>query len=312
MSEIDAPFERSGDLQDALAERCMLAPRPGSVQAREQIVADLRDANLLIDERRTEQTVRVHERCGTPLEILETNQWYISVLDAKDALLEAGRKIAWRPAHMQARYEHWVANLSWDWCISRQRFYGVPFPVWHCDSCGAMILADEAQLPAYAVLYEDADVLVVDKPAGLLSAPTPESDRANLLTLLRGRRDTRVFLVHRLDLPTSGVLVFACTAAANRALAAAFARHDVETGERLYRSRIAPGASAFTASPWAYNGKIFALSEEGDTYVIEAGKEFRLLGVNSLNDWAMASPAIVGERLLIRTRSRLYSIRKGR
>jgi valyl-tRNA synthetase len=116
-------------------------------QAREQMVADLRAASLLLGERPTEQTVRVHERCGTPLEILETSQWFISVLDAKDALLAAGRKIAWRPAHMQARYEHWVANLSWDWCISRQRFYGVPFPVWHCDSCGAMILADEAQLP---------------------------------------------------------------------------------------------------------------------------------------------------------------------
>ncbi len=88
-----------------------------------------------------------------------------------------------------------------------------------------------------------------------------------------------------------------------------FARYDVETGERVYRSRIAPGAAAFTASPWAYNGKIFALSEEGDTYVIEAGREFRLLGVNSLEDWAMATPALVGDRLLIRTRSRLYSIR---
>jgi outer membrane protein assembly factor BamB len=91
-----------------------------------------------------------------------------------------------------------------------------------------------------------------------------------------------------------------------------FARHDVETGERVYRSRIAPGASAFTASPWAYNGRIFALSEEGDTYVIEAGKEFRLLGVNPLEDWALASPAIVGDRLLLRTRSRLYSIRNDR
>jgi outer membrane protein assembly factor BamB len=91
-----------------------------------------------------------------------------------------------------------------------------------------------------------------------------------------------------------------------------FARHDVETGERVYRSRIAPGASAFTASPWAYNGKIFALSEEGDTYVIEAGKEFRLLGMNPLEDWALASPAIVGDRLLLRTRSRLYSIRNDR
>ncbi len=88
-----------------------------------------------------------------------------------------------------------------------------------------------------------------------------------------------------------------------------FARHDVETGERVYRARIAPGAAAFTASPWAYNGKIFALSEEGDTFVIEAGAAYRLLGVNSLEDWAMATPAIVSDRLLIRTQSRLYSIR---
>jgi outer membrane protein assembly factor BamB len=88
-----------------------------------------------------------------------------------------------------------------------------------------------------------------------------------------------------------------------------FARYDVETGERVFRSRIAPGAAAFTASPWAYNGKIFALSEEGDTFVIEAGATYRLLGVNSLENWAMATPAIVGDRLLIRTKSRLYSIR---
>lgn len=88
-----------------------------------------------------------------------------------------------------------------------------------------------------------------------------------------------------------------------------FARYDIETGEREYRSRIAPGAAAFTASPWAYNGKVFALSEEGDTFVIEAGDEYRLLAVNSLNEWAMASPAIVGDRLIIRTQTRLYSIR---
>lgn len=88
-----------------------------------------------------------------------------------------------------------------------------------------------------------------------------------------------------------------------------FARYDLETGERVYRSRIAPGAAAFTASPWAYNGKIFALSEEGTTYVIEAGATFHLLGENALEDWALASPAIVGDRLLVRTQSRLYSIR---
>jgi 23S rRNA pseudouridine1911/1915/1917 synthase len=103
--------------------------------------------------------------------------------------------------------------------------------------------ADEARLPPFTVLHEDHDVLVVDKPAGLLSAPTPESDRANLLTLLRQRADGAVFLVHRLDLPTSGVLVFACTAAANRTLAAAFARHDVQ---REYLALVAGAPSAST------------------------------------------------------------------
>jgi valyl-tRNA synthetase len=115
--------------------------------ARERIIADLAAAGAITERRETAQTVRVHERCGTPLEILETSQWFIRVLDAKDALLEAGRKIAWHPAYMQARYEHWVENLSWDWCISRQRAFGVPFPAWHCAQCGETILADEAQLP---------------------------------------------------------------------------------------------------------------------------------------------------------------------
>jgi valyl-tRNA synthetase len=116
-------------------------------EARKRIITDLRDAGQLLAERPAEQTVRVHERCKTPLEILETQQWFIRVLDAKAALLTAGRQITWRPEYMRARYEHWVENLAWDWCISRQRFYGVPFPVWHCDQCGAIILADQAQLP---------------------------------------------------------------------------------------------------------------------------------------------------------------------
>ncbi len=88
-----------------------------------------------------------------------------------------------------------------------------------------------------------------------------------------------------------------------------FTRYDVETGKRVYRARVAPGASAFTTTPWAYNGKIFAMGEEGDTFVIEAGAEYRLAHVNDLNEWTLASPAIVGDRLLLRTQRRLYSIR---
>lgn len=116
-------------------------------EAREQIIGDIRKAGTFLGERATEQSVRVHERCRTPLEILETSQWFIRILDAKTALLEAGRQITWHPAHMRTRYEHWVENLGWDWSISRQRFYGVAFPLWHCDLCGEVILADERQLP---------------------------------------------------------------------------------------------------------------------------------------------------------------------
>jgi len=89
-----------------------------------------------------------------------------------------------------------------------------------------------------------------------------------------------------------------------------FESYDATTGEPVYgRQRIRVGAS-FTSSPWAYNGKIFALSEQGDTYVLRAGPQFEVLGVNSLDEMAMASPAIVGDRLIIRTRSKVYSIRK--
>jgi len=86
-------------------------------------------------------------------------------------------------------------------------------------------------------------------------------------------------------------------------------RFDAKTGKQTYKTRIDPTATAFTTSPWAYNGKLFCLSEEGQTYVISTGDEFKLLHVNELDDMAQASPALVGERLLIRTEHRLYSIR---
>ncbi len=85
-------------------------------------------------------------------------------------------------------------------------------------------------------------------------------------------------------------------------------RYDAKTGKMTYRTRIDPAATAFTTSPWVYNGKLFCLSEEGQTFVIATGEKFQLLHVNDLGEMALASPAIVGERLLIRTEQRLYSI----
>jgi outer membrane protein assembly factor BamB len=87
-------------------------------------------------------------------------------------------------------------------------------------------------------------------------------------------------------------------------------RFDAKTGKQSYKTRIDPRATAFTTSPWAYNGKLFCLSEEGQTFVVATGDQFKLLHVNELDDMAQASPALVGERLLIRTEQRLYSIRR--
>ncbi len=88
-----------------------------------------------------------------------------------------------------------------------------------------------------------------------------------------------------------------------------FAANDARTGKEIYsRKRISEEINAYTSSPWAYNGKIFALSEDGVTHVIQAGPEFKILGKNDLEEFCMATPAIARGSLLIRTETKLYRI----
>lgn len=115
--------------------------------ARKAIINDLKDNNLLIRQEQITHPVNVHERCGTELEFLKKPQWQIKVLDKKEELIEIAQKVNWYPEHMKVRYEHWVKNLQWNWGISRQRYYGVPFPVWYCKDCNAALLPDQKDLP---------------------------------------------------------------------------------------------------------------------------------------------------------------------
>src|SRR5438128_3807721 len=88
--------------------------------------------------------------------------------------------------------------------------------------------------------------------------------------------------------------------------------HDARTGKQMYgRQRISADSSGFTSSPWAYNGKIFLLSEDGDTFVIQAGPQFKLLAKNSLGEIPLATPAVLRGSLIIRTASKLYRVGKG-
>ena len=116
-------------------------------EARKEIVRRLAEDGLLKKSEELTHTVAVHERCGRETEILPSRQWYIDILSNKDLYLQAADKIKWYPEYMKKRYILWVENLKWDWCISRQRYYGVPFPVWYCSHCGSVIVADENALP---------------------------------------------------------------------------------------------------------------------------------------------------------------------
>lgn len=117
------------------------------VKAREAIIEKLRENDLLIKQENLVHAVSTHERCGTPIEIAVKKQWFIDVLSNKERLYNAGLELNWYPKSMRARYLNWVENLGWNWCISRQRYYGVPFPVWYCKDCHKPILANEEDLP---------------------------------------------------------------------------------------------------------------------------------------------------------------------
>ncbi len=116
-------------------------------EGRKKIVEDLTGKGYIIKIERIKHSVNTHERCGTPVEIGISKQWYIKDLDIKDELIKFGDEIQWIPEYMKTRYNNWVYGLRWDWCISRQRYFGVPFPVWYCNNCGGTIFADEKELP---------------------------------------------------------------------------------------------------------------------------------------------------------------------
>ncbi len=115
--------------------------------ARAKIIEDLKAANLLTEEKPITHTVNVHERCGTPIEFVHSKQWFIKYLDKKDDMLKWGEELNWFPSHMKTRYDNWAKGLQWDWLISRQLPFGIPFPVWYCGDCDEVIIANEESLP---------------------------------------------------------------------------------------------------------------------------------------------------------------------
>lgn len=116
-------------------------------EARKQIVEDLQTGGFIVKIEQLEHEVQTHERCGREVEYSVMKQWFIDIMSHKEDFIKIGNEIKWHPDYMHNRYNEWVENIMWDWCISRQRYFGVPFPVWYCKNCGNPIFARKEDLP---------------------------------------------------------------------------------------------------------------------------------------------------------------------
>jgi valyl-tRNA synthetase len=142
--------------RDAQRASAAYAPMVGmsASKARARVVELLVESGDLVGEPRpiTHQ-VKFYEKGDRPLEIITSRQWFLRTMDLKDALIARGRALKWVPEHMVSRYENWVNGLNTDWCVSRQRFFGVPFPIWYRVGADGSVdysdrlIPDESRLP---------------------------------------------------------------------------------------------------------------------------------------------------------------------
>ena len=139
-----------------------------AAKARVRIVELLKDAGALIgDPRPITHAVKFFEKGDRPLEIVTSRQWFIRAIDQREALLARGRALTWHPSYMQARFENWTNGLNGDWCVSRQRFFGVPFPLWYPLDGQGQVRYDQPILPAEEALPIDPST---DVPPGYTAA----------------------------------------------------------------------------------------------------------------------------------------------
>ena len=145
--KFNLPYKQSIGLDGKWQEHTGFLAGLKTRDARVKIIEELIKHDLLLRQKEITHPVNVHERCGKEIEFVMLQQWFINILEHKKLFLQKADLINWYPSFMKSRYINWVENLGWDWCISRQRFYGVPFPAWHCQDCDTILLADKKDLP---------------------------------------------------------------------------------------------------------------------------------------------------------------------
>ena len=146
------------DLRRAIDRRGIMTDLAGKYkgmtaqECRKAILTDMKEQDILHRQEQLAQRVGTCWRCKTPIEILSERQWFVRV--KPEEILKAAHEIAWYPEHMLLRMENWTSQMEWDWCISRQRIFATPIPVWFCKKCGEMAVPDEKDLPVDPTLVQ--------------------------------------------------------------------------------------------------------------------------------------------------------------
>ncbi|HPJ30722.1 MAG TPA: valine--tRNA ligase, partial [Methanothrix sp.] len=114
-------------------------------ECKDAIIEEMRSRGIIRKQEPLDQNVGLCWRCKTAIEILSERQWFVKIDPGE--IIKTSAEIKWVPEHMETRLKNWTGTMDWDWCISRQRIFATPIPVWYCKSCGEPLVAREEWLP---------------------------------------------------------------------------------------------------------------------------------------------------------------------